>query len=111
MVGKAVFNLKNFSFPFNSSILTVKGNVALNAVAMGLSSSVAVNILVSIVIFISLLTRFVFALSAVCVTLCMPKAMIVIARMCLAIALIRKRSRARWPGALTRDEVIISGAW
>jgi formate/nitrite transporter FocA (FNT family) len=49
-VGRLVEKLYNFSFPFNSLMVTVIGNRLLNSVTVGLLRSVALNVLDPMVI-------------------------------------------------------------
>ena len=51
LVGRFSGKLKYFSFPFNSLILIVIGNIALNAVTAALLLNVAVKVLLPIFIF------------------------------------------------------------
>src|SRR3954467_6455270 len=53
-VGRRVDRWKYFSLPFNSLMSSVSGSIARSLAAVGLSSSVAVNVFVPIVTFIFL---------------------------------------------------------
>src|SRR5688572_24137903 len=77
LVGNLSGNRYNFSFPFSSCISTVRGNMALNAVAVGFSSSVAMKVLELILIFICVVARLLLVLSTPCPNPCgMAKARI-----------------------------------
>ena len=64
-VGKWVYKLKCFSFPFNSVIFTVIGNRALKAVAVKLVKSVAVKVLAPILTFILTIHRVIIVVTVV----------------------------------------------
>src|SRR4051794_25386063 len=53
-VGRGVLRRENFSLPFNSLMSSVSGSIARSLAAAGLSSSVALNVLLPMVIFIIL---------------------------------------------------------